>query len=283
MTREIVNKIFNKLAEAEQPLPQSLEFYRRLLAIQAKVKPSMPAHLLSLTETEVSQHLRQGKPLLIWDNLALDWGEVLVLFEEVTSLIVEKLSPDSEEIEEPNQVATDQVSLEAMAKTWFEVGIPLSESPARDKEIKPLIAGTIYATLQPFLSAYSEKLLPRINQELWHRRYCPVCGGEADFAFLDKERGARWLLCSRCDAEWLFYRLGCPYCGNQNHHSLAYFSDDKGLYRLYVCEQCRRYLKSIDLRKTESEILLPLERILTLDMDRQAGEMGYKVGRNFAL
>ena len=113
-------------------------------------------------------------------------------------------------------------------------------------------------------------------QEAWYKRYCPVCGGGPDFAFLDKERdGARWLLCSRCDAQWLFYRLVCPHCGNDDQHSLAYLTDDTGLYRLYVCEKCRRYLKTIDLRKTEAEVLLPLERILTLDLDRQAHESNY--------
>ena len=103
----------------------------------------------------------------------------------------------------------------------------------------------------------------------------PCKWGAPDFAYLDKERGARWLLCSRCDAEWLFQRLECPYCGSQDQDSLAYFTDDGGLYRLYVCEQCKRYLKAIDLRQAKSEVLLPLERFLTLEIDAQAHESGY--------
>jgi len=31
----------------------------------------------------------------------------------------------------------------------------------------------------------------------------------------------------------------------------------------------------VDLRKVETDVLLPLERLLTLDMDRQAHEEGY--------
>ena len=62
----------------------------------------------------------------------------------------------------------------------------------------------------------------------------------------------------------------------------GYFADDEDLYRLYVCEQCHKYIKTIDLRHTESEILLPLERVLTLDMDRQAQEKGYKPGQSNA-
>jgi len=121
-------------------------------------------------------------------------------------------------------------------------------------------------------------LLPEVDQERWRRQYCPVCGGPPDFAYLDKDAGARWLLCSRCDAEWLFQRLQCPYCGSQDQSALAYFTDDEGLYRLYVCEQCKRYLKAIDLRQTESEILLPLERLLTFELDVQARGKGYRPG-----
>ncbi|MBA7684396.1 Protein FdhE [subsurface metagenome] len=77
----------------------------------------------------------------------------------------------------------------------------------------------------------------------------------------------------------LFQRLECPYCGNQNQAALAYFTDDEGLYRLYVCEQCHTYIKAVDLRRTESQVLLPLERVMTLDMDREGQEKGYKPGQ----
>jgi hypothetical protein len=32
----------------------------------------------------------------------------------------------------------------------------------------------------------------------------------------------------------------------------------------------------VDLRQTKDQVILPLERFHTLDMDRQAVEMGYK-------
>ena len=232
----------------------------------------------SLTEADVTDHLKHGKPLLAWDTLSLDWQEVQALFGRVITLLVENLSPAAEEIGNLNELAADRVCLEGAVRAWFEHGTPSLEGKALDNEFKPLVAGAIQASLQPFLAVCSEKLLHLIDQELWYRGYCPVCGGEPDFAFLDRDRGARWLLCSRCDAQWLFYRIRCPFCDNQDPGSLAYFGDDKGLYRLHVCEQCHRYLKAIDLRHAEGEVLLPLERVLTLDMDVQACQMGYRAG-----
>ena len=142
-----------------------------------------------------------------------------------------------------------------------------------------LLASVVGATLKPFLSAYSELLYSEIDQELWRRKYCPVCGGKPDFSSL-KEGGARWLFCSRCDGEWLFLRMECPYCGTRNQEALAYFTneDQPGLYRLYVCEECHTYLKGIDARLSGVEVLLPLERVYTRDMDRQGKERGYEPG-----
>ncbi|MFC1892816.1 hypothetical protein ACFLYR_02095 [Chloroflexota bacterium] len=47
------------------------------------------------------------------------------------------------------------------------------------------------------------------------------------------------------------------------------------LYRLYVCEQCKQYLKATDLRRATGEIIIPLERLFTLGIDAQAREYGY--------
>ena len=102
-------------------------------------------------------------------------------------------------------------------------------------------------------------------------------------AVLKPEYGARWLLCSRCDTEWSFQRLECPYCGTKEQSALSFFTDEEGPYRLYVCDQCKCYLKAIDLRKAKDDIPLPLERLYTIDLDRQAKEYGYHPCQNPAV
>jgi formate dehydrogenase maturation protein FdhE len=69
--------------------------------------------------------------------------------------------------------------------------------------------------------------------------------------------------------------LECPYCRTQKQDALIFLTDEEELYRLYACEQCKCYLKAIDLRKAKTEILLPLERLYTIDIDAQAIERGY--------
>ena len=277
MTTETDSKILKRLKEwegKEGALPKSLEFYQWLLCIQSEAKSRVGVPKLGLTEEAIGNRIRRGAPLLRFDDLSVDWSLLQNIFKEVSSLFTsysEVLGEVPKNLEDPSSCLA---LLKEATKAWFE-GTQLPSSMTVSGVNEALLELMLHAALRPFLITHCEALLSFVNQEQWRRGYCPICGGNTDFAFLDKERGARWLLCSRCDAEWLFQRLECPYCGTQDQGALAYFTDDKGLYRLYVCERCRHYLKAIDLRQAECEVLLPLERFLTLDLDTQAHKDGY--------
>jgi len=107
------------------------------------------------------------------------------------------------------------------------------------------------------------------------RRVRATCGGAPDFAVLEGDGGARRLLCGRCDAEWAHARTGCPFCGNQDRETLGYFGTGDAAHRLYVCDRCNRYLKTLDLRATWRRPLLPAERVLAVGMDLAAARAGY--------
>jgi len=271
------DNILRKLEEwrqKEEVNPELIDFYRKLLHIQSGAERRIGKPEPGLTGEASSERIEQGLPLIGFDDLALDWSLLQEIFAEVADAFATYSGlfsgfPESLKKLEPRPALPEET-----VKAWFEGGrlLPLTGVDALGEH---LLEAIIHATLKPFLVSYSEAWLGLVKQERWRRGYCPICGGNPDFAFLDNERGARWLLCSRCDAEWLFQRLECPYCGNQEQNALAYFTDDEGLYRLYVCEKCKRYLKAIDLRQAKSEVLLPLERLITYGLDAQAREYGY--------
>jgi len=273
--KQVIDKMLNRLAEAEQPLPTYLELFRQIIDVQKQSNiPDLSQSLAKLKE-KVPHSPGKRKPVISFDDLVIDWTETKDLLQKVVRLTKEYLAPTFEETAELDRICTDHKLAENMSKSWFEAGTA-SGKGSKSTDIGPLIASVLQATFYPLLTTYSNELSPMIKQESWYQRYCPICGGSPDLAFLDKERGARWLLCSRCDTKWLYHRLVCPYCGNDEQKTLAFFTDDKGLYRLYVCDKCHHYIKAIDTRKSETEILLPLARVLTLDMDRQAQEMKYQ-------
>jgi FdhE protein len=275
MTEDTASKILKKLKEQGEEggsLPPLLKFYQELLRLQSSTYKRLGTPEFGLSREVIRQRLRQGLPLVGFDYFSYDWYLVQDSFNRVSACFASYPELFGDAIRKLQESAGCLLTKETF-KAWYS-GEELPHT-GLGGAIERLVPTIIQATLQPFLASYAEALIGSVEQELWYRGFCPICGGKPDMAFLDKERGARWLLCSRCDAEWLFRRLECPYCGTQEQNALSFFADDKDMYRLYVCERCKCYLKAIDLRKTEAEVLLPLERLNTLDLDKQAQDMGY--------
>ena len=286
MTGQTDSKLLHRLPVREQrreDLPRSIQFYGELIQLQNEAKSWIIVKKPNFTTDLVRDRLSQGTPLLLFDNFSPDWHQVQMLFEQVAAWANQDSKAPPGEKQSLIRIGTDIPRLTKLAEAWY-LGHFSKDAVKEDGVDHELLGSIITTTLMPFLAAYAKLLIPEVEQELWRRRYCPICGGSPDLAYLDKSAGARWLLCSRCDAGWLFVRLECPYCGTHNQDSLTYFTDDgQPLYRLYVCDECRAYIKAVDLRHATSAALLALERIITLDMDRQAQEKGYKPGAGTAL
>jgi len=274
VTNDEILKRLEEEGKKESFDPKFLEFYQSLLRTQTLFEQRLDKPKPSLSDKAARERLEHGSPLISFNELALDWPLLQEVFNEVTATFADFPELFGEIPQNLKEVSKATLIKKAV-KGWFEEA-KLPDTIADSEVNRHLLEAIIHATLRPFLTSQAKALLGFVKQEHWRRSYCPICGGSPDFAFLDKEIGARWLLCSRCDTEWLFQRLECPYCGNNDQNTLAYFTDDKGLYRLYVCEQCHTYIKAIDLRHAQSEVLLPLERIITIDIDRQGQEKGYQ-------
>jgi len=266
MTSEIDNEVLKRLDDWEQePPPGPIELYLRLMRLQLDAKPDISLLEPALPAQTVADRLSRHEPLLTFADLGIDWGKFEKLLREALGIIGNYLDSTDPECDIPVREA---------AEAWYE-GKPLPQT-ALDGET---LSVALHTAMKPYLTAYSQALLPEVDQKRWRRGYCPICGSSPHFSFLSKdEEGARWLVCPRCDAQWLFQRLECPFCGNKDQKQLAYLADDSGIYRVYLCEQCKGYLKSIDLRRADSKVLLPLEWVSTLDLDRQACESGYSAG-----
>lgn len=280
MTTEKDSDILKRLEEwggkGECP-PSFLDFYQRLFRIQSGVEQPIGILKPTLTEEAARERLERGVPLISFDELALDWSLIQDVFAQVTAAFADYPGLFGDLPENLRASAPRPILSAEIAKAWFK-GESLPTTANGDKANEQLWQAIVHATLRPFLVSHAKAVRGLVDQERWRRGYCPVCGGSPDLAYLEKEVGARWLLCSRCDTEWPFQRLECPYCGNQDQEKLAYYTDDEGLYRLYICDNCHQYLKAIDLRKAKSEVLLPLERLFTLSLDAQSQELGYKPG-----
>ncbi len=107
---------------------------------------------------------------------------------------------------------------------------------------------------------------------------CPVCASEPVCAVLrDRVHGAgRSLVCSLCMHEWSFPRAVCPACGEERFEALPVFtSDHMPNVRIDACENCRHYIKTIDM--TKDGLAVPVvDEMAAVSLDLWAVERQYR-------
>jgi len=275
MTTNNNREILEQLQEAKKKNPglaEVVDLQRDLIEAQrlVEVDISVPQY----TTEQVRARFGEGVPLLRPQEMALDWGAFVSLYQQVCRIAAQHRSDLAAQFEKLLALVNeDPDSLRVLTTTYLEHGRLDAQEQEEQGE---LLAFVLNHALRPFLRACADALAPVVEQQLWRRGRCPICGGEPDLAFLDVESGARHLICSRCDNQWLFPRTKCPFCHTSEPTSLSYYPSEDEKYRLYVCQDCQRYLKTIDLRKMRRRVLFPIERITTVVLDVAARGEGYR-------
>ena len=274
MEIETAQQVLSRLEDAKEKAPglaEVVDLQRDLLKAQMQVNVDLTAPQFS--SDEVQTRFRHGKPLLRPQDITVDWDTFTHLYRQVCQIAARHRPDLSEQFELLLTLLDDDPdSLRASLVIYLDGGCLEVEG---EKERGKVLAFVLYHSLRPFLLRYAHALAPVVQPERWRRGNCPVCGGEPDLAVLDEESGARRLICSRCDTEWTFPRVQCPFCNSREPSHLSYYPTEDPQYRLGVCQECKRYIKMIDLRKAHRRVLFPVERITTVALDLDAQEEGY--------
>ncbi|HUJ28360.1 MAG TPA: formate dehydrogenase accessory protein FdhE [Myxococcales bacterium] len=109
---------------------------------------------------------------------------------------------------------------------------------------------------------------------------CPFCGGIPWMASRkpggQAEGSLRMLHCSVCWNAWNVSRLRCPACGQEDPHKLPFFSAPEHPHvRIEACEQCKGYVKSIDLSE-DARPIPEVDDLRSLSLDLWAAEQGFE-------
>lgn len=254
-------------------LAHTIDLHEEVIAARAEMEVALPD--LAPDRAEVAALMDDRVSLL--EHWGLDWdrdsfGTLSQRICEIGARHRQELAAAFEKTRALLTSDGDQTA--SIVGAYLTEGrVQLEEQHAEIEEIIPFV---LIHALHPHLQAFATVLAPLIEDERWYQRLCPVCRGEADFGYLEEQVGGLRLLCSRCDVVWTHKRGECTFCGSSEKKTFAYYLSEDDVYRLYVCDDCHRYLKVLDGRHTSVKSLLPIQRILTIGMDISARQQGYR-------
>ncbi len=258
-----------------------LEFIKEVMIEQYKIRPNVKTVPIKIGE-EKMKALMDGFSLLGRRDLNLDTPSVTRLFERLCKVLSRRkevsISREAKRIN--HALRTKDINLVELFKHVItENGEYISAISKKLKVKEDLLSFLAGNSIRPIFEAYASELKGYVDQEIWWRGYCPICGSMPFIAELRAE-GERFLVCSWCGFEWRFMRLKCPFCENDDHKMLRYFYTQSGgtANRVDVCEKCKRYIKTVDAREMGGEVIPIVEDMGTLYLDVLAQKEGYMRG-----
>lgn len=114
------------------------------------------------------------------------------------------------------------------------------------RDLDPVESFFPRACLQPMAERLQVQMSVDVNSA---ENICPMCDGLPQGTVLRPEGdgASRWLFCSFCLHEWLYRRIVCPWCGEENKERLPRYSCKECPHvHIEACDTCKRYLKAVD-------------------------------------
>jgi len=239
---------------------------------------------VDIEDEETERCLKEGKNLINIEKMEIDEKLLNELFCDFFPILRKYKTFDDAEIQDLEQ-KKEKIGLGKLVRLVLVGDLENPKALALELNLNPDLLLFFGLNLgQTFLELYAQKLKDKFDQENWFKGSCPVCGSFPAMEKLRREDGKRILWCGFCGTQWHYKRIMCPFCGNEDHNSLRYFfaegdsSQAENPFRVDVCDQCKKYIKTIDERKLpENKILdFSLENINTLYLDILAQKEGYE-------
>lgn len=257
-----------------------LDIMADILILREEYRKSMKDSIFCVEENLITQKMEGGLPLIDFTGKEYDLTRPKEYFNSLISIAEKRMPEAAKNI--VSIIKNQQFNWEKMIRASFD-------HTGEETDAEKLISGSDAAanldlidlfaeeSLRPELESVAEKYREIIARSNWTEGYCPICGKEPKIGEIrEEEEGKRYLFCHQCGFKWYFHRIKCPFCGNEEQHSLAYFEvEGEERYRVDVCNKCRRYIKTVELLKSSEEPNLDVEDIATLHLDMIAYDEGY--------
>jgi FdhE protein len=256
-----------------------LDIMADILILREEYLKNMTDSVFNVEENLISKKMNGGLPLIDLTGKEFDLKRPKEYFNSLISIAGKRMPEVAQNI---SDIINDpQFDWEKSVRASFDHKIEKTNTPESPAESEAednidLVELFLEESLRPELEIIAKRYVEIVGKSDWSEGYCPICGKEPKIGEIREEDGKRYLFCHQCGFKWYFNSIKCPFCGNDEQQSLAYFEvEGDERYRVDVCNKCWRYIKTVELPKSSEEPNLDVEDIATLHLDMIAYDEGY--------
>lgn len=258
-----------ELADAHPELASAVALEREILDGERRLQRRIGTPWVDVTVEQLTARLTQGQRLIDLEQLGIDWSELRLRIRQVVDVLRRHDVLEATDALRLHDAGRD-ASLPERVRQWFDA-VPGAAEPGA--VVDPLLADVLSLAARPFLVRAAEVLLQRVSVDGWTHGSCPMCGATPAFAIIAAP-GARQLVCGRCHCRWAFASRTCHRC--LDTEQVRVFSTHDGLYQVMACDACKRYVKALDVRRAGRPLLMALDTVATLALDRAVAARGFE-------
>jgi formate dehydrogenase maturation protein FdhE len=269
------------LKQRQPELGDAVDMHLELLEVQRRIQARIPLPSFELNERIFKSHQAEARPLLRFEDIPLELTELRLAVRQTADILRRFGALDEGDFQKIHALGRDE-SLVSVVGRWYRAGVEkhVATAAPRSPDSGVTAAGegaddqVLTLAMRPFLSRCAEVLQQRSELAGWQHPHCALCGGEPELAVITPT-AERHLICGRCGLRWNFETLTCPFCRNSDRSRITSFATPNGLYRVYACAVCTRYVKAYDGRRATRPVMPIVDTVATLPLDAAAMQRGY--------
>ena len=285
ITSDQIDRAIKLLTQIRPVYSGILSFYGKIFTAQEGAKSNINLRPIDIPTAVLAIKTRENLPLVNMTDFVIDCEAGHTLFINICKILESATAEMAACAETLLRVVGDTIPPADLFSSLLAADDGFFEKTAQKLSIdKKTLAFITYSSIKPSVTLCAEQLSTYLERDMQAKKgYCPICGNLPGLSTLHDD-GKRFLHCSFCWHEWISKGVYCPFCDNTDSKALHYFfSEGERDYRIYACDNCKKYLKTVDSRETDRFLYPPLEQVSSLHLDFKAQEMGFESGMQLEL
>lgn len=280
-TPEEIKQAVEDIKKLKPEYAPMLDLYEKIFSAQEISRESVRLDAFVIPADKLKIKLDEQFPLVTIPEFKIDSKEAVKLFGEICDILTSGENELSGSVKQIVQlVSGKKIDTEKLFSSFINEEESVFDDIEKEHGIdKQILAFIVFNSLKPSLAVFSQNIAVHLEKAgAWEKGYCPVCGSAPEISLFE-ENGKRFLVCGFCSHKWASKRIYCPFCENSDHETLRYIEiEDEEEHRADVCDKCKKYIKTTDVKKTTRLVYPALEYQATPYIDLLIEDMGYTQG-----